>query len=145
MLWVGTGYPPHPRGGAPRSEVLMFRIATVTLGLCALLACDPAVTPDPDPIPETCDEVEDAQDSALADIQACTTADECGQVLTGTSCGCTRDLVARVGADATLFYDLVEQSQALQCDSGLISTCDCPPANGFACDRGTCTWNYGAP
>jgi hypothetical protein len=74
-------------------------------------------------------------------IRSCTTASECGQVLSGTSCGCTRDWVARTNADPTDFYDLL--NQAGSCGFGLISTCDCPPANGFDCVNNTCTWNYG--
>lgn len=73
-------------------------------------------------------------------IRSCTTASECGQILAGTSCGCTRDWVARTNADPTDFYALL--NDANQCGGGLISTCDCPPANGFDCVNNTCTWNY---
>ncbi|MCB9680989.1 MAG: hypothetical protein H6733_05905 [Alphaproteobacteria bacterium] len=74
------------------------------------------------------------------DVRACVLDTDCGQVLTGTSCGCTRDWVARVGADTTDFYRLL--SQAGSCGYGLASTCDCPSTSGFLCDAGTCTWNY---
>ena len=89
----------------------------------------------------TCEQVLDAMDSELATIQACSTDDACGQPLTGTSCGCTRNLVARADADLTTFQDLQGLASELECDLGG-STCDCPPAWGFACDDGTCTWNY---
>jgi hypothetical protein len=83
--------------------------------------------------------IDDFWDEAEA-IRSCTTDQECGQVLTGTSCGCTRNWVARLNVDTTQFYDLVDE--AGQCGLGLASTCDCPPAAGFACVSGECTWNY---
>lgn len=78
-------------------------------------------------------------------IQSCGSDEECGQVLTGTSCGCTRNLVARLDATTERFYELLEtQVDGAQCVS-LFSTCDCPPANGFVCDEGLCAWNYAEP
>lgn len=59
----------------------------------------------------------------------------------GTSCGCTRNLVACADADLSRFNELQESLAAAEC-SGLISTCDCPPADGFACVEGRCAWNY---
>ena len=127
--------------------------------LCFTAGCDPTTpsgpVPDPDPgtevdtevdtegidDPTTCDEAEAALDIALDRIQSCTTDDQCGQVLTGTSCGCTRDLVARLDADTTRFYELLEFPGDLDC-GGFVSTCDCPPTDGFACVEGTCSWNY---
>ncbi len=76
-------------------------------------------------------------------IRSCAVASDCGQVLTGTSCGCTRSWVARTGADTTDFYDLL--ADAGSCGVGLISTCDCPAAIGFDCINNTCTWNYLSP
>ncbi|MBK8256964.1 MAG: hypothetical protein IPK82_30355 [Polyangiaceae bacterium] len=76
-------------------------------------------------------------------IRSCTSNDQCGQVLQGTSCGCTRDWVARLDADTTYFYQLITEAGELQCDIGLFSTCDCPGANGFECTpEGICNWNY---
>lgn len=89
----------------------------------------------------TCEQVIDAMDAELATIQACSTDDDCGQSLSGTSCGCTRNLVAAGDADLTTFQDLQALASDMACDLGG-STCDCPPAWGFACDDGTCTWNY---
>ena len=81
-------------------------------------------------------------DAELASIQRCMTDAECGQVLEQTSCGCTRDLVARLDADATAFHEL----NAMEVDgrrcNGFASTCDCPSADGFVCARGRCAWNY---
>lgn len=113
-----------------------------------LWACDPtAPTPAPTE-PETCEEVDLAIAAEFDAIASCTTDAQCGQELTGTSCGCTRNLVARIDADTRAYYALLERQGELGCD-GLISTCDCPPADGFACRGGTCTWNYadgvGAP
>ena len=124
--------------------------------LLVMSACDPTTpsgnTPDPDtempepdteaiPDPTTCDEAENAVDLALERIQSCEADAECGQVLTGTSCGCTRDLVARTDADTTRIYELIDAQADLGC-GGFISTCDCPATDGFACVNNTCSWNY---
>jgi hypothetical protein len=94
-----------------------------------------------DPPLETCEQVRAAIDAELAKIQACDAAEDCGQVLTGTSCGCTRNLVARLDADITRFNELMALETDLQCE-GFVSTCDCPAADGYACIEGRCTWNY---
>ncbi|MDI1451645.1 hypothetical protein [Polyangium sp. 6x1] len=74
-------------------------------------------------------------------IMSCTSDAECGQELKGTSCGCTNNLVARIGADTTRFYELLTQSDELECDQ-TVGTCDCPNAEGFICKNGFCGWNY---
>ncbi|HEY3493049.1 MAG TPA: hypothetical protein VGK73_00110 [Polyangiaceae bacterium] len=90
----------------------------------------------------TCDDVRAAAQTELAGIQKCESPDDCGQVLEGTSCGCTRNLVARLDADTTRFEELLSTTvDGEQCVS-LASTCDCPAADGFACQNGSCTWNY---
>ncbi|MEL6178608.1 MAG: hypothetical protein AAFS10_06625 [Myxococcota bacterium] len=89
----------------------------------------------------TCDSALSAYTEELSTIQSCTTDAECGQPLTGTSCGCTRNLVARNDADTTRFYELQRETVTLGCDLGS-STCDCPEADGFICDAGVCNWNY---
>jgi hypothetical protein len=76
----------------------------------------------------------------LATIQACKTAAECGQVIKGSSCGCTRDLVARNDANIAPYLALQSKAGELGCSGG--STCDCPNADGFACINNTCSWNY---
>lgn len=75
-----------------------------------------------------------------AAVRACTVAADCGQILVGTSCGCTRERVARLGADTTRDYALIDEASTLGCDLGLVSPCDCPPVSGFGCVAGTCTW-----
>ncbi len=89
-----------------------------------------------------CEDVLADLDAARADIQSCTTHAECGQPLPGTSCGCTRDLVARLDADPSSFYALLDQAELQECDVGFDSVCDCPEAYGFQCDAGTCAWDY---
>lgn len=92
--------------------------------------------------PPTCEQqLEDLQAEAVA-IRSCEVATDCGQVLHGTSCGCTRDWVARNDADPTSFDRLLAEMNASSCETGLGSTCDCPEAYGFACEAGECTWNY---
>lgn len=78
-------------------------------------------------------------------IRSCDSDDECGQVLTGTSCGCTRNWVARIDADIETWEAIRDAAQAEGCAiPGGISTCDCPPADGFHCEpeAGMCNWNY---
>jgi hypothetical protein len=88
----------------------------------------------------TCDSIEAARAKELAKVQSCSTADECGQPISGSSCGCTRDLVARKDADLGRYLEL-QKSAATVCGSGG-STCDCPAADGFACVDQRCAWNY---
>lgn len=89
----------------------------------------------------TCEQVEAEFQSERAELQSCEQDRECGQVLEGTSCGCTRNLVARNDADTTVFYDLLDEMNELECDAGLTSVCDCPMTAGFRCDDGTCVHN----
>jgi hypothetical protein len=90
----------------------------------------------------TCAELEAELTKERQSIQSCTAAADCGQDLKGTSCGCTHNLVARLDADTTRFYELIDLSQTLECDPGLAGTCDCPNADGFVCTNGFCAWNY---
>lgn len=92
--------------------------------------------------PATCESLQAELDAELEAIQSCTVDAECGQAMTGTSCGCTRNLVARTDADTARFYEITETMTSMQCDPGLGSSCDCPPAEGFACVEDRCTWNY---
>lgn len=89
----------------------------------------------------SCAELGAERAAELASIQSCSADVECGQELTGTSCGCTRNLVARAGADVTRFREILSALERAECDS-LVTTCDCPPADGFVCNEGRCTWNY---
>ena len=122
-----------------------MRTTTILAALPVLLGavgCSQLSIPDGrDPtVPETCDTLVAEFVAETASIRSCDVAEDCGQVLAGTSCGCTRDWVARTDADTTRFYDLIDQGTALQCDLGLGSPCDCPPADGFDCVEGTCQW-----
>lgn len=91
---------------------------------------------------ESCSALQAAfADETLA-VRSCSQPEDCGQVLQGTSCGCTRDWVARTDADTACFYELIDQAGPLACDLGLGSSCDCPPTDGFDCVQGICTWNY---
>lgn len=97
-----------------------------------------------EPEPKDCDTLVSAVLDEAAAIRSCSADAECGQPLAGTSCGCTRDWVARSDADTDTFYALLDQAFSAGCEvPGTISTCDCPPANGFVCDAGMCQWNYG--
>jgi hypothetical protein len=89
----------------------------------------------------SCDALEAERAAELAVIQACSSDDQCGTELVGTSCGCTRNLVARADADLSRFDEIQESLAAAEC-GGLITTCDCPPADGFACVEGRCSWNF---
>lgn len=90
-----------------------------------------------------CEYLEAEFDFEAEMVRECNDAAECGQVIEGTSCGCTRDWVARNDADLMRFYDLVEEAGTLECDFlPFDSTCDCPEADGFACIDNVCTWNY---
>jgi hypothetical protein len=100
-----------------------------------------AVCEDADP----CDAIVEAFESEAASIRSCTADTECGQVLAGTSCGCTRNWVARHDADTSDFEAIMAEAHEAGCMlPGTISTCDCPPADGFVCDAGVCGWNYTA-
>ena len=94
-----------------------------------------------DTTPMTCEELQSAFAAELADLQACDAPSDCGQVLEGTSCGCTRNAVARLDADDSALREIMAQQAAAECD-GLVSTCDCPAADGFDCVNNVCTWNY---
>ena len=72
-------------------------------------------------------------------ISACTDASECEEVK-GTSCGCTRNLVANKNIDRGDFEQLQKEMNAAGC--GIITICDCPQADGFVCNDGRCAWNY---
>eukprot|EP00051_Salpingoeca_urceolata_P008220 m.104328 g.104328 ORF g.104328 m.104328 type:complete len:115 (-) comp15638_c0_seq1:87-431(-) len=68
---------------------------------------------------------------------------DCVAAVPGTSCGCTRNLVINGNTTVKKYQMLVAE-----CGDLPFSTCDCPPANGFRCNRhenrdwGTCGWNY---
>lgn len=101
---------------------------------CEICSCNEPV--------DTCGPIVQDYQNELAEIRSCETDDQCGQVLAGTSCGCTRNLVARNDADLADLEEIRTKAEANECSLGGISTCDCPAADGFACEGGFCTWNY---
>jgi len=138
---------PHGRGvsyvsrDADRCSVIRFICDPGEVAFSNDCGCG-CIDPLAGPTLNNCNQVERNYDRELDRIQACNTAADCGQVLTGTSCGCTRNLVARNDANTARFDAIVDRAGDLGCDLGLISTCDCPAADGFACVDNTCTWNY---
>lgn len=92
---------------------------------------------------DVCEAIVDDFLAETAQIRSCGADAECGQVLSGTSCGCTNNWVARADADLSTWEALRQTANDEGCPiPGGISTCDCPAADGFACVEGTCTWNY---
>ena len=131
------------RGSTGGWQAVCFAPGLLLLGLAAAIACSESNSPVAPGGLRSCSQVSEALDLELASIQACGSASECGQVLRGTSCGCTRDLVARQGVSTADFYAIVERGRALQCPAtDFVTVCDCPAADGFACVAGRCTWNY---
>jgi hypothetical protein len=91
---------------------------------------------------DTCGPIVQDYENELTEIRSCASDDQCGQVLVGTSCGCTRNLVARIDADLADLEEIRTKAEINECSLGGISTCDCPAADGFVCDGGFCNWNY---
>jgi hypothetical protein len=87
----------------------------------------------------TCDDWSEEYQSWVGAINHCTTADDCVSVA-GTSCGCTRNVVVNQHEDIDGFKALVDARNDAGC--WLVTTCDCPAADGYACTNGVCGWNY---
>ena len=118
-----------------RTQLLVLGVATLGVtASCLTLLVDPA--------PAECELLTAAVQSEATRLAECQVDADCGQVLTGTSCGCTQDRVARLDADPSWFYELSELALAQDCPSFPDTTCDCPKADGFACQFGQCAWNY---
>jgi hypothetical protein len=103
------------------------------------VACTQRACPDPGP---ACDGLVSELKATLASVQKCASAADCGQPIPGSSCGCTRDLVARNDAKLTPYLELRSKAAELGCTNDGGSTCDCPNADGFACINNVCAWNY---
>lgn len=73
---------------------------------------------------------------------SCSVDSDCGLVLPNTSCGCTRDLVARTDANPKRFEELQGVTVDGERCVSFGSACDCPTTYGFACEAGRCTWDY---
>jgi len=97
---------------------------------------------DDDDEPATCEALIADFEAETQAIRSCEEDAECGQVLAGTSCGCTRDWVARTDADTTAWQEALDAATSNRCEVSLASPCDCPAAEGYACVDNICTWNY---
>ncbi len=93
---------------------------------------------------ETCDELRAAFEAEVLKIRGCVENSECGQVLKGTSCGCTNDWVARLDADPTHFWELwaLAAEANEECEILDPSTCGCRNADSFECRDGICDWDF---
>lgn len=132
-----------PAGNPMSGWSVWLAPALLLVALVASASCSDSESPVAPGQLRDCVEVTLALEFELAAIQSCTAAAQCGQVLAGTSCGCTRDLVARLDADTASFEAIVARGRTLACPATEFgSTCDCPAADGFACVDGSCTWNY---
>lgn len=100
--------------------------------------CD---APAPAAEPNRCQDAEAELQNEVDHITSCESDDQCGQVLQGSSCGCTRNVVARIDAQTTEYAARVQSLADLGC-GGMASICDCPPADGYVCKEGRCAWNY---
>ncbi|MCU0663374.1 MAG: hypothetical protein MUC50_13740 [Myxococcota bacterium] len=126
---VGAGYACGGSIGVGCAEGLFCKgLPYDTLGgsgVCTLMDCDDW----------------SAEDSRFIDANnRCVTARDC-QAISGTSCGCTNNLVLSKEADLEAFWDLRNSMSADGCGF-FVTACDCPRANGYKCDRGHCRWNY---
>lgn len=114
-------------GGRVRYTVRAYSDSTITIN---------------DPAPTTCDKTFDDFVNESVRIRSCNTDSDCGKPLSGTSCGCTRDHVARNDADTTAFYEIMARAEAQGCSDNLpiSSSCDCPQVSGTHCLAGICEW-----
>jgi hypothetical protein len=89
-----------------------------------------------------CDQILDAFWIENDFIRGCESDAQCGQVLYGTSCGCSQDWVALIEADISRWEALKDMALGAGCELPFMSDCSCPEADGYACVSGVCTWNY---
>ncbi len=115
--------------------------------LVLLIGCyDPPATtrcdeelPEPDP-EWSCDDARDSLSSLMDELDTCEVDADCGIVVRGTSCGCTRSPVLPTAAAEHIceYEEALEQSVA---SCGAASTsCDCAEVLGIGCVLGECTW-----
>ena len=149
LIGCGPGPGPEPEPGGPYCTVDGKRYApgqqvsndgcnTCSCFGSGEIACTQRACADPD----SCESLGDELKATLVSAQKCASAADCGQPIPGSSCGCTRDLVARKDANLDPYLDLRAKASEQGCmlDGG--STCDCPSADGFACIENVCAWNY---
>jgi len=71
----------------------------------------------------------------------CSSDNQCGQVMTGTGCGCMTDnLIANHGFYLGHFYDLLEEAREAGCNPDFDTPCDCAPAATPVCRANRCVW-----
>jgi len=104
-----------------------------------LVSCTHSTCPDAG---SSCDSLVGELKATLSSVQKCRSAADCGQPIPGSSCGCTRALVARQDADLSPYLAQKAKVDALGCSNEGGSVCDCPNADGFACIDNRCDWNY---
>ncbi|MEM6294212.1 MAG: hypothetical protein AAGA54_23245 [Myxococcota bacterium] len=93
--------------------------------------------------PTTCEKLEATFDEAFVAVRSCEEASDCGTVIVGFSCGCTRDWVGRLDADPSALTEAADAGFAEGCEwASWGSSCNCPPTDGFDCIDNICTWNY---
>lgn len=118
------------------------------LGASLLLGCNPVLNNLP--IPEDglggLGGFQCADYAIMLDVEtrlagSCVSDSECGQIMTGTGCGCTKDnLIANHNFDLTYFYDLLGEATAMECNVAFGTPCDCDGAAVPVCRAGQCTW-----
>ncbi|HEX2877286.1 MAG TPA: hypothetical protein VHP33_38820 [Polyangiaceae bacterium] len=103
------------------------------------VACTQRACADPG---SSCESLVNELKATLSSVQKCASAADCGQPIPGSSCGCTRDLIARRDANLEPYLELRAKANEQACSIEGGSTCDCPSADGFACIDNVCGWNY---
>lgn len=91
---------------------------------------------------EPCEIVAAEWEEELARVQACEVDEDCGYPIPGTSCGCTRNLVAANEASIDQLLYIKQVGDDVGCALVPQTACDCPDADGFVCDDGRCAWSY---
>lgn len=112
---------------------------TCTCTSGGIVACTTRDCEDPG---SSCDSLVNELKATLSSVQKCMSAADCGQRIPDSSCGGTRDLIARKDADLSSYLAQRAKVSALGCASEAGSTCDAPNADGFACIDNVCGWNY---
>ncbi len=128
------------------STVNLFFVCMLFLGGCDLLI-EELVYPldDSDESSESsrfsCWEYELMLDVESQLATECSADNQCGQVMTGTGCGCMTDnLVANHNFYLGHFYDLLDEAITAGCSPDFDTPCDCAPAATPVCRNNRCVW-----
>jgi hypothetical protein len=90
-----------------------------------------------------CEEVRTAINEEVAALRSCSLDSECGQILSGTGCGCSRELVGRLNVDTTRLDELLAtEVDGEPCYDPGGGSCDCPFVAGYECKDNQCSWRY---